>query len=422
MGTELQKRGLPAGAEPALWGLDHPEVVAAVHREYIEAGSQVIYANTFGANPRKLAGSGRTADEVIGGAVAAAKGAAAGTGAKTALDIGPLGELLEPMGALSFETAYDIFREMAVAGERAGADLAVIETMSDLYEAKAALLAVKENTSLPVFVTMSVERSGRTFTGCTVQSMARTLESLGADAVGLNCSLGPDQLAPLLEELCGDTRLPVIAKPNAGLPDSAGGHYSMGPEEFAAALLPSLRAGVTIVGGCCGTTPEYLRRLREAAAGLEPARRTCDAADFVCTPAHPRRLDGTQAVSALVDPAGEEDLRLALLEGDLDRVLDAAMEREDDGAEILAVKVGYPGVNEAEMLPRAVKYLQSAVSLPLCLVSSDPDALEAGLRVYNGRPAVDLTGCGGEALERVLPIVRKYGAAVTGLSPDRAAE
>ena len=287
MGTVLQQRGLPAGGLPELLNLTRPEVLGGIHREYIAAGSRIVYANTFGANARKLAGTGRTVAEVVGAGVRIAREAAAGTGALAALDIGPLGELLEPMGSLTFEEAYGLFREMALAGAAAGADLAVIETMTDLYEARAALLAVKENTDLPVFVTMSFEPAGRTFTGCTIPSMARTLEGLGADAIGLNCSLGPDLLAPLIREVCGHTRLPVIAKPNAGLPDPVTGRYGMGPEEFARAMLPCLEAGATLFGGCCGTTPEYIRRVREALEGKAPARRTYRGGSFVCTPTVP---------------------------------------------------------------------------------------------------------------------------------------
>ena len=222
MGTVLQQRGLPPGGQPELLNLTAPALLRDVYAEYIQAGSQVVYANTFGANGLKLARTGHSVEEIVTAAIFIAKEATAGTGVRVALDMGPLGELLEPMGTLPFERAYDLFREMAIAGEKAGADLVAIETMTDLYEAKAALLAVKENTALPALVTMSFEESGRTFTGCTVTAMARTLEGLGADAIGLNCSLGPDKLAPLLAELCRNTRLPVVAKPNAGLPDCGG--------------------------------------------------------------------------------------------------------------------------------------------------------------------------------------------------------
>lgn len=418
MGTVLQQRGLPPGGQPELLNLTNPELLLSIHQDYIAAGSQVIYANTFGANGLKLAGSGHSVGEIIGAAVAIAK-RAAGTKALVALDMGPLGELLEPMGSLTFERAYELFREMAEAGAKAGADLAVIETITDLYEAKAALLAVKENTDLPAFVTMSFDESGRTFTGCTVASMARTLEGLGADAIGLNCSLGPDLLAPLLAELCRNTRLPVIAKPNAGLPDPVDSHYDMGPDDFAQALVPCLELGVTIFGGCCGTTPEYIRILREALAGKIPPPRQYDAVSFVCSPVKPCRVGGVRVIGERINPTGKKRFQQALLENDLDYILDVAVQQEDAGADILDVNVGYPGVDEVAMLPQVVKKLQSAVSLPLQLDSSNPDALEAGLRIYNGKAAVNSVNGEPEVLERILPIVKKYGASVVGLALDK---
>ena len=419
MGTVLQQRGLPPGGKPELLNFTDPELLRSIYREYIAAGSQILCANTFGASTPKLAGTGRTVDEVVSAAVAIAREAAAGTDVKVSLDVGPLGELLEPMGSLTFERAYGYFQEIALAGERAGADLVSIETMTDLYEAKAALLAVKENTRLPVFVTMSFEADGRTFTGCTLSSMARTLEGLGADAIGLNCSLGPDKLAPFLAELCASTRLPVIAKPNAGLPDPVTGRYGMGPEEFAAALLPCLEAGVTIFGGCCGTSPDYIRRLRAALDGKAPAPRRCRRESFLCTPPCPVPLDGVRIIGERVNPTGKKRFQQALLEDDLDYILDVAVQQEEAGADILDVNVGFPGVDEASMLPRVVKKLQSVVSLPLQLDSSSPEALEAGLRVYNGKAAVNSVNGDPESLARILPIVKKYGAAVVGLTLDQ---
>ena len=419
MGTVLQQRGLPPGGKPDLLNLTDPDLLRSIYREYIEAGSQVINANTFGTNALKLDSTGYDVDQVVSAAIAIAKEAAAGTDVKVSLDLGPLGELLEPMGSLTFERAYELFKEVAMAGERAGADLVSIETMTDLYETKAALLAVKENTRLPVFVTMSFEEDGRTFTGCTVASMARTLEGLGADAIGLNCSLGPDKLAPLLMELCENTFLPVIAKPNAGLPDPVDGHYDMGPDEFAAALLPCLEAGVTIFGGCCGTSPEYIRKLRAVLEGRHPAPRVYESCSFVCTPAFPTKLNGVRVIGERVNPTGKKRFQQALLENDLDYILDVAVQQEEAGADILDVNVGYPGVDEVSMLPRVVKKLQTAVSLPLMLDSSNPNALEAGLRVYNGKAAVNSVNGEQEVLNRILPIVKKYGASVVGLTLDK---
>lgn len=419
MGTVLQRRGLPPGGQPELLNVTKPDLLTGIYQEYVAAGSQVVYANTFGANGLKLAHSGHTVMEMITAAIQIAKDAVRGTGTLVALDVGPLGELLEPMGSLPFERAYELFREMMEAGAAAGADLVAIETMTDLYEAKAALLAAKETTDLPVFVTMSFEASGRTFTGCTIPSMARTLEGLGADAIGLNCSLGPDLLAPLLKELCENTNLPVIAKPNAGLPDPVSGHYAMGPEAFTEALLHCVDAGVTIVGGCCGTSPDYIRTLRTALYAKHPVPRHCDRAAFVCTPVSPVRLNGVRVIGERINPTGKKRFQQALLEDDLDYILDVGIQQEDAGADILDVNVGFPGVDEVAMLPRVVKKLQSAISLPLQLDSSNPDALEAGLRVYNGKAAVNSVNGDPEVLERVLPIVKKYGAAVVGLALDK---
>ena len=417
MGTVLQQRGLPPGGQPELLNLTEPALLRSVYEAYVAAGSQVVYTNTFGANGLKLARTGHSVAEIVTAAVKVAKEAVGGR-AMVALDIGPLGELLEPMGSLPFERAYDLFREMAEAGARAGADLAVIETMTDLYEAKAALLAVKEHTDLPAFVTMSFEPRGRTFTGCTVASMARTLEGLGADAIGLNCSLGPDMLAPMLKEVCENTRLPVIAKPNAGLPDPVDGHYDMGPEAFAAALAPCLDLGVTLFGGCCGTSPAYIRAVAAALEGKTPAKRHYDAVPFVCTATEPLRLDGVRVIGERINPTGKKRFQQALLEDDLDYILDVGLQEVDAGADILDVNVGYPGVDEAAMLPRVVKKLQSALDIPLQLDSTNPAALEAGLRVYNGKAAVNSVNGDPAVLERLLPIVKKYGAAVVGLALD----
>ena len=418
MGTVLQQRGLAVGEQPELLNLTQPKLLQQIYREYIEAGSQVIYANTFGANAHKLARTGHSVEEIITAAIKLAKESAKGSETLVALDIGPLGELLEPMGTLTFEAAYELFKEMAVAGEKAGAQLAVIETMTDLYEAKAALLAVKENTSLPAFVTMSFEERGRTFTGCTIPSMARTLEGLGADAIGLNCSMGPDLLAPLLKELCENTRLPVSAKPNAGLPDPVDGHYDMGPEDFVKALEPCLDAGVTIFGGCCGTSPEYIRQVKAAFGDKKPAKRSYQQTSFLCTPTVALPITGVRTIGERINPTGKKRFQKALLEQDLDYILDVGMQEVDAGADILDVNVGYPGVDEVDMLPKVVKKLQSVLDIPLQLDSSNPAALEAGLRVYNGKPAVNSVNGNLETQQKVLPIVKKYGAAVVGLALD----
>lgn len=417
MGTMLQQRGLQPGDIPELVSLTHPEWVRNIHTAYVQAGSQVVYANTFGINSRKLAGTGYTVPQVVKAAIRCAREAAQGK-ALVALDMGPVGELLEPLGTLTFEDAYALFAEVARAGEEAGADLAVIETMTDLYEAKAALLAVKEQTSLPAFVTMSFDETGRTFTGCTVTSMARTLEGLGADAIGLNCSLGPGQLLPVLRMLCSSTRLPVIAKPNAGLPDPVDGHYDLPPEEFAKAMKDMVAAGASIVGGCCGTSPAYIRALKDAIAGMQPGARAFDEGSYLCTPTRPVALQGVHVIGERINPTGKKRFQQALLEDDLDYIVEVAVQQMDAGAEILDVNVGYPGVDEVAMLPRVVKKLQAAIDLPLQLDSTNAAALEAGLRVYNGKAAVNSVNGEEKSLGAVLPLVKKYGAAVVGLTLD----
>ena len=418
MGTMLQRRGLPPGGRPELLNITNGNIISEIHKEYICAGSRVIYANTFGANAHKLAGTGHTVEEVVSAAVSLARSACGDSGALVALDIGPIGELLEPMGSLSFEAAYGVFKELALAGARVGADLAVLETMTDLYEVKAALLAVKENTELPVLASMSYDEGGRTFTGCTIPSMACTLEGLGADAIGLNCSLGPAQMAPLVAELCRWTSLPVAIKPNAGLPDPVDGHYDVGPEEFAAALLPCLEAGATLFGGCCGTDPNYIRALAAALDGRAPGRRAYTPVSMVCTPVNPLVLDGVHVIGERINPTGKRRFQQALLEHDLDFILDTGVRQADAGAELLDVNVGHPGVDEPAMMVQVVKRLQSALSLPLQLDSSNADALEAGLRVYNGKAVVNSVNGDPAVLAKILPIVKKYGAAVVGLTLD----
>ena len=419
MGTMLQSSGLRPGENAEVWNLTQPERIERVHRAYLAAGSQVIYANTFGANRLKLKKTGHTPDEIIAAGLRAARHALQGTGALAALDVGPLGALLEPLGTLTFEEAYDLFAEMMVSGQRHGADLIVIETMTDLYEAKAALLAAKENTALPVFVTMSFDANGRTFTGCTAASMARVLEGLGADAVGVNCSLGPREMLPVIREIRRHTRLPLIAKPNAGLPDPVDGRYSLSAADFAADMEKIAGEGVTILGGCCGTDPDYIRAL----SGLSPAAPAPDAfrpCSFLCTPTVPLPIDRVRVIGERINPTGKKRFQQALLENDLDYIVDTAIQQMDAGAEILDVNVGYPGVEEKTMLPRVVKALQAAVDIPLQLDSADPEALEAGLRVYNGKASVNSVNGDPQVLGRILPLVKKYGAAVVGLTLDEA--
>ena len=418
MGTMLQAAGLPVGQLPEVWNLTNPEQVTRIQRKYVEAGSQVIFANTFGANRHKVAASGYTPKELIAGGIRAARAAAGDRNVKVALDVGPIGQLLEPLGTMSFDEAYDIYKEMVVAGEEAGADLVIFETMSDLYEVKAAVLAARENTSLPVWVTMTFEATGRTFVGVTVPAMALTLTGLGVDALGFNCSLGPRELLPMVEELRQWTDLPLILKPNAGLPDPATGAYTITPEEFAEEMAPAAELGVQIMGGCCGTTPDFIRALSGRLAGKTVPARPKASRHGVCSPTCVAELNGVRVIGERINPTGKKRFQQALREWDMSYILEKGMEQQDAGAEILDVNVGLPGIDEAKMMTQVVKNLQSVVELPLQIDSSAPEAIEAGLRAYNGKPIVNSVNGNQEVLEQILPLCKKYGAAVVGLAMD----
>lgn len=415
MGTMLQANGLIPGDIPELMNLTHPKVVENIHREYISAGSRIIYANTFGANRIKLENCGHSVSELIAAAIDIAKRAAGGK-ALVALDIGPVGQLLEPTGALTFEEAYDIFAEEVEAGSEA--DIIVVETMTDLYEAKAALLAAKEHSDKPVICTMSFEKNGRTFTGCSVSAMALTLEGLGADAVGVNCSLGPEDLYPVVRELTSLVSIPVVAKPNAGLPDPETNQYNMNEDDFAAGALRLAQLGVKIFGGCCGTNPAYIKRMSEVLGNCKPVKPVPTRKAAVCTPANTVIIDQPRIIGERINPTGKKRFKEALINGDIDYILNQAIEQVRAGADILDVNVGLPDINEKEMMVRTVKALQGVTELPLQIDSTIPEVLEAALRVYNGKPIVNSVNGEEKSLSTVLPLVKKYGAAVVGLTLD----
>ena len=337
---------------------------------------------------------------------------------KVALDIGPLGQMLEPLGTLRFEEAYDIFREIVIAGRDAGADLIVIETMSDLYEVKAAVLAAKENSTLPVWVTMTFEAGGRTFVGVTVPSMGLTLSGLGVDAMGFNCSLGPKELLPLIRELRQWTDVPLILKPNAGLPDPETGIYHISVAEFAEELAPALQEGVCMIGGCCGTTPEFICALKsrmenEPRSVPEAVRRS-----GICAAGNAVEFGPIRVIGERINPTGKKRFQQALRENDIGYIIARGIEQQDAGADILDVNVGLPGIDEPSMMTRVVKELQSVIDLPLQIDSSDPAAVEAGLRAVNGKAIVNSVNGREEVLSAILPLCRKYGAAVIGLCMD----
>ena len=417
MGTMLQAAGLGLGERPEIFGVQHPEVLERIQRSYVDAGSRVIYANTFGANAHKLAGTGYTVEQLVSENIAIAKQAAAGQ-AKVALDVGPLGELMEPLGTLSFTDAYDMYAQMVRAGEAAGADLVVFETMTDLYEVKAAVLAAQENSSLPVWVTMSFEANGRTFTGTTVASMAATLDGLDVAAMGINCSLGPAEIYPLIAEMRKWTDKPLIVKPNAGLPDPATGGYDMDAAEFARQMAKFPELGVSILGGCCGTTPDFiaaLTKLPDAAEDIRPERRR-----GVCSASHMTDFGGVRVIGERINPTGKKRFQQALRERDFNDTMERAIEQQEAGADILDINVGLPGIDEAEMMVQVVKAVQSVVSLPLQIDSSDPQAIEAGLRACSGRAIVNSVNAEQDKLDTILPIVKRYGAAVVGLTMDKS--
>lgn len=416
MGTMLQNAGLELGARPEIFGLEHPDILERIQRNYVDAGSNIIYANTFGANAHKLRGTGFTVKELLEANIAAAK-RAAGDRAKVALDVGPIGELMEPLGTLSFKEAYDIYAEMVTIGEQSGADLVVFETMTDLYEVKAAVLAARENSKLPIWVTMSFEATGRTFTGTTVASMAATLDGLGVDAMGVNCSLGPNEIFPLIREMRVWTDKPLIVKPNAGLPDPSTGNYDMQADEFAQQMKQFLDIGVSIMGGCCGTTPEFiagLMTLPEPAEDVRPVRKR-----GVCSASHMTDFDGVRVIGERINPTGKKRFQQALRDRDMNYIMERAIEQADAGADILDINVGLPGLDEPKLMVEVVQAVQSVVDLPLQIDSSDPEAIEAGLRFCNGRAIVNSVNAEPEKLEQILPIVKKYGAAVVGLTMDK---
>lgn len=414
----LQQNGLNPGEPPALLSITNPELITSIHRQYVEAGADIIYANTFGTNRYKLKGWGHSPAEVIDCAVKAAR-AACDEKTLVALDVDPLGELLEPMGTLSFEDAYDAFSEVVAQGEASGADLIVIETMTDLYEVKAAVLAAKENTKLPVIVSMTFEEGGRTFTGTGIECMAATLEGLGVDALGINCSLGPVEIYPLAEKLRAFTRLPIFVKPNAGLPDPKTGVYDIDARAFAQAMEKYRELGISMAGGCCGTTPEYIAEMKKVFAGHRPdVPRDKELESCVCSATTAVVIDRVTVIGERINPTGKKRLKQALIEKDYDYLLSQAIQQADAGARILDVNVGIPDIDEAEVLPQLVKKIQAVTDLPLQIDSSDPAAIEAALRVYNGKAIVNSVSGEQESLDTILPIVKKYGAAVVGLTLD----
>lgn len=426
MGTLLQAKGLLPGELPETWNLTHAEAVREIHRSYVETGSDIILTNTFGANALKFHDDRCSLKDIVFAAVSHVK-EAAGQGRKdgrkvyTALDIGPTGKLLKPMGDLEFETAYEAFKEVMIYGEEAGADLIHIETMSDTYELKAAVLAAKENTSLPVFVTTIFDERGKLLTGADVLSVVALLEGLRVDALGINCGMGPGQMLPILQQILQYTSLPVIVKPNAGLPKQRNGetYYDVEPEQFAEIMEMIVEMGACVIGGCCGTTPAHIRAMISRCKGhvvKTPEKKT----DTIVSSYGQAVMLGTgsKIIGERINPTGKKRFKQALKDHDLDYILKEGIMQQDHGAHILDVNVGLPDIDEVSMMKEVITELQSVTSLPLQIDTVDIQAMEAAMRIYNGKPMVNSVSGKQESMDAVFPLIQKYGGVVIGLTLD----
>lgn len=420
MGTMLQSSGLQLGELPEMLNITDSKIIIQIHKAYIEAGANVITTNTFGANEIKLKNSNFSVEKIIHSAVENAKIATKNKQAYVALDIGPIGELLEPMGTLTFDEAYNIFKRQIIQGVKSGVDLILIETMTDLYEAKAAVLAAKENSDLPVFCTMSFEADKRTFTGCNATSMVMVLEGLGVDALGVNCSLGPKEIEPIIDEILNTSKVPVMVQPNAGLPNIIKGDtiFNILPEEFAIYGAKFKEKGVKVIGGCCGTTDRHIESLVKALKKVEIKDKKYSPLSGVCTPTKAVIIDQVKVIGERINPTGKKLFKEALRNGDLDYILREAIAQVDAGAHILDVNVGLPEINEEEIMVKVIKEIQSILDVPLQIDSTNAKAIEMGLRYYNGKAIVNSVNGENKVLENILPIVKKYGAAVVGLTLD----
>lgn len=426
MGTLLQSKGLKPGELPEVWNIEHADEVVDIHRQYFEAGSDIVLANTFGANALKFHDASYDLKEIVNAAIEnVKKGACLGAGAVrrtyTALDVGPTGKLLKPMGDLEFEEAYEAFREVMKYGEEAGADLIHIETMSDTYEVKAAVLAAKENTELPVFATMIFDEKGKLLTGGDVPSVVALLEGLRVDALGINCGMGPEQMLPILEEILAYTSLPVIVKPNAGLPKQRDGqvYYDVDPEQFARTMEKIVHMGACVIGGCCGTTPGHICAMIDRTKGLSVVPPSRKGLTIVSSYGKAVVLgEKPVIIGERINPTGKKKFKQALKDHDLDYILKEGIMQQDKGAHILDVNVGLPDIDEAAMMQEVVTQLQSVTSLPLQIDTVDAKAMEAAMRIYNGKPMVNSVNGKKESMDEVFPLIRKYGGVVIGLTID----
>lgn len=429
-GTLLQEKGLKPGELPEVWNLEHAEDMVDIARQYYEAGSDIVLTNTFGANALKFHDSRYDLAEIVRAAVknvreGARLGVKDGREVYTALDIGPTGKLLKPMGDLEFEEAYEAFKEVAVLGEKEGADLIHIETMSDTYEVKAAVLAAKENTSLPVFATMIFDEKGKLLTGGDVPSVVALLEGLKVDALGINCGMGPKQMMPILEEILEYASVPVIVKPNAGLPKQKDGevYYDVEPGEFAEVMAEILKKGASLIGGCCGTTPGHIRAMIRATKDMRDItnrpKKEFKNHTIVSSYGKAVLLGGRpKIIGERINPTGKKKFKQALKDHDIDYILREGIEQQDNGAHILDVNVGLPDIDEPVLMKEVVTELQSVTSLPLQIDTVDAQAMEAAMRIYNGKPMVNSVNGKQESMDVVFPLIKKYGGVVVGLTLD----
>ena len=420
-GTILQSKGLRGGELPETWNLKRPEDIIDLHCGYLRAGCDIFNTNTFGANALKFPD---TLEQIVTEAVRLAQEARRRTGredAYIALDLGPTGKLLEPLGDLPFERAVELFAEVVRYGSAAGADLVLIETMSDSYEAKAAVLAAKENCDLPVCITVTFDDKGKLLTGGSVDSTVALLEGLRVDALGVNCGLGPDQMVPIVKRLTEVCSIPIIVNPNAGLPRTEGGRtvYNVGPEEFSLRMEEIAAMGVHVVGGCCGTTPEHIRRTAERVKKLpfkEPVRKSRTAVTSFSQCVEIGKVP--VIIGERINPTGKKKFKQALRDNDIEYILQEGLRQEDSGAHILDVNVGLPEIDEPAMMEQVITRLQSVIALPLQIDTTDPAALERGMRLYNGKPMVNSVNGKKESIETVFPLVRKYGGVLVALVLD----
>ena len=423
MGTLLQKNGLKPGEKPERWNITHPDVITKIHTDYFDSGSNVVCTNTFGANVLRF--DETELDEIIKAAIENAKAARETSRSQQekfiALDIGPSGKLLKPLGDLDFEDAVGVFSKTVQLGVKYGVDLVIIETMNDCYETKAALLAVKENSDLPVIVSNAYGEDGKLMTGATPAAMVAMIEGMGADAVGANCSLGPKQLKGVALELIENASVPVVLKPNAGLPKSVDGKtvFDVTAAEFADDVSELINKGIRVVGGCCGTTPEYIKALTQKTKGLAPCELTDKNKTVVSSYTHTVEFgDNPVLIGERINPTGKKRFKQALVENDIDYILSEGVNQQDKGVHILDVNVGLPEIDEAQMLKTTVCELQAIINLPLQIDTSDIDAMEVALRRYNGKAMINSVNGKKESMEKVFPLVKKYGGVVVALTLD----